>query len=170
MSRIEKLYNERKNTNTASYVQEYVDNFLDGNPIPGIETDYQIYQQLSQMIPLAVINQQLLPELMSKDNRVLMVMMPEGEGYVNPTEQQLAEITAKVDAEEIEAFTDNTKTEPLIPQLPAPGKIVKEQKLAQSGCYRTHPQQWCESNREAHHIQRKQYCNGKPSQLAVPPM
>ena len=131
MSRIEKLYNERKNTNTASYVQEYVDNFLDGNPIPGIETDYQIYQQLSQMIPLAVINQQLLPELMSKDNRVLMVMRPEGEGYVNPTEQQLAEITAKVDAEEIEAFTDNTKTEPLIPQLPAPGKIVKEQKLAQ---------------------------------------
>ena len=131
ISRIEKAYNERNKTNSAAYVQEYVDNFLDGNPIPGVETDYQIYEALSQMIPLAMINQQLLPELVPADNRILMVMMPEGEGYVNPTEQELEAITAKIDAENIEAYVDNAKTEPLIPQLPAPGKIVKEQKLAQ---------------------------------------
>ncbi|MDE6332984.1 MAG: hypothetical protein K2L80_10365, partial [Muribaculaceae bacterium] len=133
MSRIEKMYDERNKTNSALYVQEYVDNFLDGNPIPGIETDFQIYQALSQMLPLQMINQQLLPALLTPDNRVLVVMMPEGEGYVNPTEQQLAEITAKVDAETIEAYVDNAKTDPLIPALPAPGKIVKEQKLAQWG-------------------------------------
>ncbi|MDE6131090.1 MAG: insulinase family protein, partial [Muribaculaceae bacterium] len=131
ISRIEKAYNERNKTNSAAYVQEYVDNFLDGNPIPGVETDYQIYEALSQMIPLAMINQQLLPELLPADNRILMVMMPEGEGYVNPTEQELQAITTKIDAENIEAYVDNAKTEPLIPQLPAPGKIVKEQKLAQ---------------------------------------
>ena len=42
----------------------------------------------------------------------------------------------EVDGETIEAFVDEVKAEPLIPQLPAPGKIVSEQPVEKWGATR----------------------------------
>ena len=50
-----------------------------------------------------------------RENRVLLVMLPDSESYSVPTEAELAETMKSVDAEQIEAFVDNAKTEPLIP-------------------------------------------------------
>ncbi len=56
---------------------------------------------------------------------------PDKGEFVYPTEEQLAEVIAKVDAETIEPYRDEMKTEPLIPNLPKPGKIVSETHNAQ---------------------------------------
>ncbi|MDE5912689.1 MAG: insulinase family protein, partial [Muribaculaceae bacterium] len=78
------------------------------NPMFGVETINAIFNEIT-----------------GKDNRVVIAFMPEAEGYLIPTQEQLAEAMAAVDGEEIQAFVDQTRTDPLIPQLPAPGKIVK---------------------------------------------
>lgn len=127
LSRLERAYNNRADVENNSYVQEYVNNFLTNEPIPSIETEYQIMQQVVPNIPLQMINQ-VLPELVTENNRVVLAMLPEKEGVALPTPEQMAEVIAKVDAEEIQPYLDEVKDEPLIPQLPAPGKIVSENK------------------------------------------
>lgn len=129
-SSLDNFYNNRATRENSSYVREYVKNFTDGEAAPGIEIDYMICKQIAQMIPVEAINE-AMKEAVTKDNRVVLVMMPQKEGYIIPTEQQLADVMAKVEGETLEAFVDNVKDEPLIASLPAPGKVVAEKAIPQ---------------------------------------
>ncbi len=125
LSQLESAYKSRSTTPSNSLGFEYVRNFLDNEPIPGIENEYAIMTTLANQIPVEVINM-TLPALWSDNNRVVVAYLPDKEGYTIPTEESLRAIMAKVDGENIEAYVDNVKAEPLIPQLPTPGKIVGE--------------------------------------------
>lgn len=129
-SQYQKLYDSRNNTPSNTYAREYVRAFVDNEPIPGIETEKQLMDAMTQMIPLQAINQ-LLPQLITPDNRVVLIMMPEADGFTVPTEEQVLNGIAAVEAENIEPYKDTMKAEPLIPNLPAPGKIVSETHNAQ---------------------------------------
>lgn len=129
-SQYQKLYDSRNNTPSNTYAREYVRAFVDNEPIPGIETEKQLMDAMTQMIPLQAINQ-LLPQLITPDNRVVLVMVPEADGFTVPTEEQILNGIAAVEAENIEPYQDTMKAEPLIPNLPAPGKIVSETHNAQ---------------------------------------
>ena len=129
-SRMQRMYDSRNNTPTSDYSNEYVDAFIENNPIAGIEVEKMIMDQLTQMMPLQAINQ-VLPELIKPDNRVVMVMVPDAPNYVVPTEQELADGIAAVEAENIEPLKDTMKSEPLIAKLGKPGKIVSEKHSAQ---------------------------------------
>jgi zinc protease len=50
----ERAYAERDKTQSASFVQEYVGNYLNGEPIPGIDYEYKLAQQLVPEITLAM--------------------------------------------------------------------------------------------------------------------
>lgn len=127
-SRYQQMYDSRNNTPSESYSREYVRSFVDNEPIPGIEFEKQIMDVLSYNIPLQAINQ-MFPELVTDDNRVVIVMMPDAEGYVIPADADVTAALEAVDGEEIEPYRDEVKTDPLIPALPAPGKIASEQHL-----------------------------------------
>jgi len=132
LSRLEKAYNERNKRQSGSYVQEYVRHFIDNEPIPGVETEYQIMNMLANQIPVEAINQ-TLAQMVTNDNRVFMAFLPDNETMHFPTEAEIADVIASVDAENIEPFVDEVKSEPLISNLPAPGKIVAEKTLEQWG-------------------------------------
>ncbi len=123
LSAIEKQYNNRATRENESYVKEYVENFTDGEAIPGIEIDWQIIQQLAAMLPVEAINQ-AFAEIVTPDNRAVLVIAPEKEGYTLPTKEALDAAFAAVDGETIEGFVDEMKSEPLIPAAPVAGKIV----------------------------------------------
>lgn len=123
LSKIEKTYNNRSTCENGTYVQEYVGNFTDGEPIPGIETEWPMIQQLAAMIPLQAVNQ-TFAESITPDNRVVMVLAPEHEGITVPTKEGLGKALADVDSEEIAAFVDEVKSEPLIPTQPVAGTIT----------------------------------------------
>lgn len=53
LSNYEKAYNERTKTKNNSYVNEYVRNFLDFEPIPGIEWEYDFVKMILPQIALA---------------------------------------------------------------------------------------------------------------------
>ncbi|MDE6453730.1 MAG: insulinase family protein, partial [Muribaculaceae bacterium] len=108
ISALEKQHNNRNNTENDTYSKEIVRHFVDGEPMPGIDTDFQIYSQLAAMIPVEIINQ-LLPELITNDNRVLVGLLPDNENFRVPTEEEVAAVIAKVDAEEIEPYRDEMK-------------------------------------------------------------
>lgn len=125
LSDLENAYNNREKHDNTAYAREIVRHFIDGTPMPGIEYEYNTMSLMANNVPVDAINQ-TLKQLITNDNRVVMAMLPEKEGVKVPTAEELAAAMAEVDAETIEAFVDEVKAEPLIPQLPAPGKIVSE--------------------------------------------
>ena len=132
LSRLERRYNNRDKQENEELVNEYVRNFIDGTPATGIEVLHQTMSMIAPMIPVDVINQGFR-ELVKDNNRVLAVYLPEKEGISVPTKEELAKAIAEVDAETIEPYKDEVKSEPLIEKLPAPGKVVSTKELPQWG-------------------------------------
>ncbi|MGN0219870.1 MAG: M16 family metallopeptidase [Muribaculaceae bacterium] len=128
LSDIERKYNDRDKTESITYAQQYVRSFIDNNPIAGIAKEYEIYNQIAPLIDVNAINS-FLPSIVTDDNRVFMAIIPENEKFVIPTEAQVKEAIESVDAEEIEPYKDEVKSEPLIPALPAVGSVVAERHL-----------------------------------------
>ncbi len=123
---LENSYNNRDKQRNSSYSQEYVRAFTDGEPIPGIEFEYQFMQALVPNIPVEAINM-TLQQLISDENIVIAVTGPEKEDLVYPSDEELLSVINSVKAEEIEAYAEQVIDEPLIATPPTPGKIVKEE-------------------------------------------
>lgn len=131
LSQLESAYTNRNKIKNAQYGDEYRDHFLDNEPIPGIEIEYQVMKQLIDMpgLNVSVINESLEELISNKDkNLVVYVMGQEKDGATYPTEADLANCIAKVRAEKVEAYVDNVKNIPLVDvaKLPKKGKIVSE--------------------------------------------
>ena len=121
---LENAYNERSKRKNTEYAEEYVRHFIDNEPIPGIEAEYSMMNQIAPMIPVAAINQ-MMQQMMSDSNLVITVFAPEKEGVSYPTKERMLELVAQVKAENIEPYVDKVSNEPLISQLPEAGKVVK---------------------------------------------
>ena len=127
MSNLEDAYNNRDKVSNERYGRDYAANYLEGEPIPSIEQLYEIMKQIVPMIPVEGLNQ-LLPELIGENEKNLVVlnMNQERDGAVYPTVDGLKNAIVAASQAQIEAYVDNAKNEPLIANLPKPGKIVKE--------------------------------------------
>ena len=121
---LENAYNERSKRKNTEYAEEYVRHFIDNEPIPGIEAEYSMMNQIAPMIPVAAINQ-MMQQMMSDSNLVITVFAPEKEGVSYPTKERMLELVAQVKTENIEPYVDKVSNEPLISQLPEAGKVVK---------------------------------------------
>lgn len=121
LASLEKTYNNRNSLENYAYTNDMIRNFIDGTPMLSVELEYQIMSQMAQMVDLNSINA-TFSQMVTDDNRVVLCMLPEA--AIIPTEAELASVMSGVDAEEIEVFTDNVRTDPLIPQLPASGAIT----------------------------------------------
>ena len=132
MSGLETIYNNRDKQKNSFFVPQYVRHFLENDPIPSIEDEYNTYkmmtQQMNQMQMLAPASSELFKELTARTdtNFVCMAMYPEKEGVTIPTVDQFKQAIAAAKAAKVEAYVDNVKNEPLVPTLPKKGKIVKE--------------------------------------------
>lgn len=129
---LEVSYNERDKQRTPSYVNEYLANFLNGEPIPGAENYYGIMSQIVPSIPIEAINE-WMKQLIREDNVVLSVFCPEKEGMVYPTETELKGIIEKVRTEKLDAYVDKVSNEPLLKEKPQGGKVLK----TESGAFGT---------------------------------
>jgi len=127
MSQLERQYNERNKIPNASLAAQYYRNYLDNEPMPSIEQEYEIMKQIVPMLPVDLVNS-MMPELISTtgENLVVMNFNQEKDDAVYPTPESLkSAVDAGLNAN-VEAFVDNVKQEPLITKLPKKGKIKKE--------------------------------------------
>ncbi len=124
LTHIESAYNQREKKASASYCREYVRHFIDGDPIMGIENEYAIAQQLAPNIPVELVNQ-VVASLVEPDNLVVVCMLPEKEGLVYPSKEEIKAALEAVEAEEIAPYEDQVSDQPLISKEPKPGKVKK---------------------------------------------
>ncbi len=122
---LESAYTERDKTKNEAYVNSYVRHFLDNEPIPGIENEYSLMNQVAPNLPLEVINE-AMKALVSENNKALALFGPEKEGLVFPTEQDLVSLIQQSQVEELTPYEDTVSDEPLLSSLPKAGMIVSE--------------------------------------------
>ena len=134
MSQLEKIYTNRDKRESTVYCQLYTRNFIDNEPIPSIEDEYAIMQQVSPAIPVDAINE-VMKQLVSvtDTNLVVLSFNTEKDGAVYPTAEGIKKAIDAVHSEQLTAWVDNVKNEPLIAQLPAKGTITGEKENKELG-------------------------------------
>ena len=127
LSQLDKTYTNREKRNNAIFGDECTEHFLDNEPILSIEDRKTLMEQLAPNIPVQVINE-VLPELISKNdsNLVILSFNTEKEGATYPTKDAFLTAINNVRGEQMEAYVDNVKNEPLIAKMPKKGKIKSE--------------------------------------------
>ena len=131
LASIEKAYNDRDKTNSVNFVGEYQANFLEKEPVPGIEWTYQTMKQLMPLIELKDVNS-LIKDYVKEDNRVIILTGPEKEGLKKVTEQQVLD-ALKINTDDIKPYEDAAVATSLIRNEVKPGKIVSRESNAKIG-------------------------------------
>jgi zinc protease len=124
LTNIETSYNERDKRRNNSYAREYLNSFIEIEPIPGIEAEYALYNQLVPMLQLEMINK-YAAELVTTENVVIVTTGPQKDGLVYPTKEEFVTILNEVSAAQTEPYVEEVSDEPLVPVLPKAGKVKK---------------------------------------------
>ena len=127
LSNLENAYNERNKMRNEQFVSQYVSNFIDGEPIPSVEYEYTMMNQLVPNIPLEGVND-LYKQLVSDTNMAVCLFCPDKPDMKYPTEAAIKQVLAKVSAEKLEPYVDKVSDEPLMKETPAGGKVVNTEK------------------------------------------
>jgi zinc protease len=122
----ERAYDERAKRNSVVYASEFTRNFLEDEPIPGIEYEYELTKELLPTIQLSEVNERAR-QWISERNRVVLLNAPANEDVAVPGERELLAVFERVEADEIAAYEDELGDAPLIEVIPEPAAIVREE-------------------------------------------
>ncbi|MCE5225469.1 MAG: insulinase family protein, partial [Porphyromonadaceae bacterium] len=122
----ETQFNEREKQKNDAYTNEYVSHFTDGGYIPGIEMEYTLINQIAPGIPVEQVNQ-YIQDMIGEKNIVISLTGPAKEGLTYPSEDELLRTFMKAQKIAVEPYKETVSNEPLVANLPAPGKITKEE-------------------------------------------
>jgi zinc protease len=128
---IESAYLERNKEESRNLVAEYMRNFLRGEPVPGIEFEYELYKKVLPAITLKEVNA-TTKERLTLNNRVVTVSATKQKDVTIPTTEQVASIVDEVSRRKIGAYEDVVVKGPLM-VFPAAGSVVKETKNEKLG-------------------------------------
>lgn len=123
LSNLEKEYNERDKTSNAAFGDRLCDHFVENTPLLGIEKEYEIWKQSIPMLNVDIINQ-IIPSILTSDNMVVVTSEPKQDGYEIVAEDVMLKTINDAMNAQYEAFVDEVITDPLIAELPKPGKIT----------------------------------------------
>lgn len=124
---LESAYNERNKKQSSAYAREYVRHFIDSEPIPGVEFEHMIMNQIAPSINVEAINQ-LLPEVISEENQVVLIIGPDKPEVKYPSKQAVVDLLKKMKQFKLKPYVDKVSDKPLISMKPKSGRIVSETK------------------------------------------
>ncbi len=153
ISGYEQMAKEADKTESSSYADEYIRNFLTGECIPGIKKEYEIAKGYLPDITLADINN-LGQSWTSDSNMVALVTAQEKEGVSVPTVEEIKEIISGIQSSKIEPYVDAVTDAPLLAVMPAGTKVVKRSTDEQVRLYRTDFCKRSPHDTEAHRFQK----------------
>ena len=109
----------------AEFVRPIIRNFFNNTPFMEPATELQLVKMLLGSIPAPAINQ-VVAQLITDENLVVMYNAPEKEGLVHPTEAQLLETIQAVKASEIAANEEEKIDSEFINPASLKGSKVKK--------------------------------------------
>ncbi len=129
LASLEKAYNERDKTKSASYVREYTGHFLDLEPIPGIKWELEKTRQLFENeITLEELNKKA-QALITEENLIVDITAPYKEGVKLPTREELLDMLIKSKTTEVVPYKEDIITEALFDETIKPGTLLEEKSI-----------------------------------------
>jgi zinc protease len=124
MRGLERAVAEKDNTPSSSLADEYVRNFTDKEPTPGLDYEMGLHARFLPEITLAEVNA-LAKQWAPDKNRVVMVNAPDKPGLAIPDETKLAAVITSATRKDLTAYVDTVGTQPLLESAPPRGDIAK---------------------------------------------
>jgi zinc protease len=121
----EQSYAEREKSESGSYVEEYIRNFLSHEPVPGIKYEFELVKRLLPEVSLDEVNRAARAWLSLKD-RVLLVNAPEKAAAAVPDRAALLALFARVKQTGVAAYADTVSSAPLVAATLEPTRIASE--------------------------------------------
>ena len=129
LSRYERRASAADSRKNSEFIQPLISNFFNNTPYMEPATEYQLAKSIMQMVPAAAINQ-VVGQLITDENMVILYNGPKKEGLADPTEEQLLGIISAVKASEIAANAEEKiETEFVNPASLKGGKVKKTAQL-----------------------------------------
>lgn len=126
LSQFESIYLHRDKVQSRNFVNECVRNFLENEPMTGIEWTYNTMKQIVPNTNVDMVNR--LIQQMPSNNLVIALFAADKGDNVLPTKEEILRWMAEVEAEDIEPLKEEANNAPLIEKMPKPGKVKKIEK------------------------------------------
>jgi zinc protease len=125
---LERSFNERDKTESENYADEYIRNFLEDEPIPGIDNEFAYFKQFAETISLDEINGYAAKTIPGNETKLVILNGPENSEFKMPSGDELLAFAEKASSDEIKAYEEKALATSLMPSPPAAGKIASEKK------------------------------------------
>ena len=125
MNEADRSYADRDKTESARFVQEYINNFLSGNPIPGIANRYNFIKQIVPGISLSEVNA-VASKMETSQGKFALLMAPEKDAANLPNSTTLLNTLAAAHKIPVKPYEERAVASALVSQVPTPGKITNE--------------------------------------------
>ena len=131
LAQIEKSYKDKDKTNSEGFVGEMQSNFLEKEPMPGIEWTFETMKKLMPTITLKDVND-LIKNYIKEDNRVVVLTGPQKDNLKKVTEQEVLD-ALKVNEADLKPYEDKAVATSLLRKELKAGTVVKREANATLG-------------------------------------
>ncbi|MCX6243150.1 MAG: insulinase family protein [Bacteroidetes bacterium] len=121
----EQAAKEFDKTESMNLTNDYVNNFLSSDPIPGAQKSFKYLKNILPDIKVEEVNA-LAKQYVSDDNIGLLVMAPDKEGVMVPTEKEILKIIKDSKTSDLQAYVDKFREEPLVTTELIGSKVVSK--------------------------------------------
>lgn len=132
MSNMERSYNNRDKTESDMLVDEYVRNFLEQEPMPGIAWEYEDMKTFLPSVTLAQTNE-VIKRMVKDDSRVIVITGPKKDNVTMPTEALVLKTFDDVKMADLKPYEDKATIKNLVKPFKSEGKIAKTETDAKLG-------------------------------------
>ena len=134
MKNIERSYNERDKTESEQVVEEYIRNFLDKEPIPGIENEFKYYKKYLEGVTLDEVNQFVIKTVPAPaDPKLVILTGPENSDFKMPTSVELLALSESAGKAELTAYEEKAVAATIMATAPVAGMITAEKAVTELG-------------------------------------
>jgi len=132
LSNLERSYNNRDKTESDMLVDEYVRNFLEQEPMPGIAWEYEDTKKFLPSVTLAQTNE-VIKKMVKEDSRVIVITGPKKDNVTMPTEAMVLKTFDNVKMADLKPYEEKAAIKNLVKSFKSEGKIAKTETDAKLG-------------------------------------
>lgn len=122
---IQRAYREKDQRDSSRHAGELTSNYLEQEPIPGIEFEFELTKRLLPTLTPEEVNH-AADNWFDDTSRVILYTAPEKENVPVPTEAEILAVIAAAESATIEAYEEEDLSAPLMANVPTAGKVKKE--------------------------------------------
>ena len=149
LNEAEQAFKEKDKTQSSALVSNYINNYLEGSPIPGAENRYKFLKQVLPGITLKEINESA-KKMPATTNAFALAMAPTKRKDKLPSDDELEKQIIAASKQQVKPYEEKAVASSLMEGSMSAGKIVSETKNEKLGYNRSYFKQWsnhyCKTN------------------------